>query len=58
MRKRGVNSFNNSWLTEEHFKDWLVKVSSTTAKYKWCGTTLDIRNIGVSLSEHAKCSSQ
>ena len=53
MPKRGVNLFNNSRLTEEHFKDWLVKVSSITAKCKWCGTTLGIRNMGVSLSEHA-----
>ena len=50
MPKRGVNSFNDSWLTEEHFKNWLVKISSTTAKGKWCGVTLDIRNMGVASS--------
>ena len=55
MPKRGVNSFNDSWLTEEHFKICLVKVSSTATQCKSCGTTLDIRNIGVaSLSDHAK----
>ena len=35
MPERGVNSFNDSWLTEERFKNWLVQVSSTTAKCKW-----------------------
>ena len=55
MPKRGVDLFNDSWLTEEHFKNWLVKVSPTTAKCKWCGNTVDIRNMGVaSLSDHAK----
>ena len=55
MPKRGVNSFNDSWFTEEHFKNCLVKVSATTAKCKWCGTTLDMRNMGVaSLSDHGK----
>ena len=55
MPKRGVYSFSDSWLTEERFKNCLIKVSSTTAKCKWCGTTLDIRNMGVaSLSDHAK----
>ena len=55
MPKRGVDSFNDKWLTEKHFKNWLVKVSPTTAKYKWCGTTLGIRNVGVtSSSDHAK----
>ena len=53
--KRGVNSFNDSWLTEGRFKNWLVKVSSTTAKCRQCGTTLDIRNMGVSrFSDRAK----
>ena len=48
--------FNDSWITEERFINWLVEVSSTTAKCKWCGTTLDIRNMEVaSLSDHAKC---
>ena len=55
MPKRGVNLFNDSWLTEERFKNWLVKVSSTTAKCKWRGTTLEIKNVGVtSLCDHAK----
>ena len=55
MPKRGVNLFNDSWHTEGHFKIYLVKISSTATKCKWCVTTLDIRNIGVaSFSDHAK----
>ena len=55
MTKIGVNSFNDNWLTEERLKNWLVKVSSTTARCKWCGTNLDIRNMGVaSLYDLAK----
>lgn len=50
MPKGGVNLFNHSWL-----KNWLVKVLPTTAKCKWCGTAVNIRNIGVaSLSDHFK----
>ena len=55
MPKIGVNLFNDNWLTEERLKNWLVKVSSTTTRCNWCGTTLDIRNMGVaSLYDLAK----
>ena len=55
MPKKGVNSFNDSCLIEDRFENWLLKVPSTNAKCKWCGTTLDVRNMGVaSLANHAK----
>ena len=55
MPKKGVNSFNDSCLTEDRFENWLLKVPSTNAKCKWCGTTLDVRNMEVaSLANHAK----
>ena len=49
MPKIGVNLFNESWLTEERFIDWLLKVSSTTAKSKWCGFLVGRRQVQLCL---------
>ena len=50
-RKRGVTTFNDSWLADERFKRWLKRVlgDSTKTLCVLCNNKkIDIANIGVS----------
>lgn len=51
---RGVNTFQLDWLEDQRFKDWIIKESSSKVKCRWCKTTIDVTNMGVSsLTSHA-----
>ena len=42
----GKCKFQELWLQNEQFKDWVLKVDDTKAKCKVCKTTIELSNMG------------
>ncbi len=42
----GKCKFQELWLQNEHFKDWMFKADDIKAKCKVCKTTIELSNMG------------
>ena len=58
-RKKKYCAFNDNWLRDNNYKQWIKKVNDYTVKCLWCNTNITIKYEGVlAINRHSIGKSQ